>query len=117
MPAELWYDNARTAVVRILSGPMREEHESLSALRAHYLFESSFGTPGAGNEKGWVENLVGYVRRNALVPHTRSFPTLEALNEHLRAWCERERRVTARPGRFPTGRRSGSCRRGRSRPP
>ncbi len=89
--AELWYDNAKTAVTRILAGPEREEHERLSALRAHYLFESSFCTPGAGNEKGSVENLVGYVRRNALVPCTRSFPTLEALNEHLLAWCERER--------------------------
>ncbi len=91
VPAELWYDNAKTAVVRILAGPAREEHERLSALRAHYLFASSFCTPGCGNEKGSVENLVGYVRRNALVPHTRSFPTLAALNAHLRAWCERER--------------------------
>jgi transposase len=89
--AELWYDNAKTAVVRILAGPAREEHERLSALRAHYLFASSFCTPGCGNEKGSVENLVGYVRRNALVPYTRSFPTLAALNDHLRAWCERER--------------------------
>jgi transposase len=89
--AELWYDNAKTAVTRILAGLERDEHECLSALRAHYLFASSFCTPGAANEKGSVENLVGYVRRNALVPYTRSFPTLEALNAHLRAWCERER--------------------------
>ena len=84
--AELWYDNPKTAVVRILAGPAREEHERLSALRAHYLFESSFCTPGRGNEKGSVENLVGYVRRNALVPYTRSFASFADLNEHLRAW-------------------------------
>jgi len=89
--AELWYDNPKTAVVKILAGPAREEHERLSALRAHYLFGSSFCTPGRGNEKGSVENLVGYVRRNALVPVARSFATLGAVNEHLRAWCERER--------------------------
>ncbi|MFH1176767.1 MAG: IS21 family transposase [Acidobacteriota bacterium] len=89
--AELWYDNAKTAVTKILAGPAREEHQLLSALRAHYLFASSFCTPGAGNEKGSVENLVGYVRRNALVPYSRSFASLEELNEHLRAWCERER--------------------------
>ena len=89
--AELWYDNPRTAVLRILAGPFREEHERLSALRAHYLFESSFCTPGRGNEKGSVENLVGYVRRNALVPYTRSFASFAELNEHLRAFCERER--------------------------
>jgi len=89
--AELWYDNPKTAVVKILAGPARDEHERLSALRAHYLFDSSFCTPGCGNEKGSVENLVGYVRRNALVPVARSFATLAAVNQHLRAWCERER--------------------------
>lgn len=88
---EVWYDNPKTAVTKILAGPHRIEHERLSALRACYLFDSSFCTPACGNEKGSVENLVGYVRRNALVPHTRSFPSLEALNAHLRAWCERER--------------------------
>jgi transposase len=91
VPAEVWYDNPKTAVTRILSGPFRIEHERLSALRAHYLFDSRFCTPARGNEKGSVENLVGYVRRNALVPHTRSFASMEALNAHLRAWCERER--------------------------
>jgi transposase len=89
--AELWYDNAKTAVTKILAGPAREEHERLSSLRAHYLFESSFCTPGAGNEKGSVENLVGYARRNALVPCSRSFASLAELNAHLRAWCEAER--------------------------
>ncbi|MEA1951858.1 MAG: IS21 family transposase [Planctomycetota bacterium] len=89
--SELWYDNPKTAVTKILSGPDRIEHERLSALRAHYLFDSRFCTPACGNEKGSVENLVGYVRRNALVPHTRSFASIEAVNEHLHAWCERER--------------------------
>lgn len=88
---EVWYDNAKTAVTKILSGPHRVEHESLSALRAHYLFESMFCAPARGNEKGSVENLVGYVRRNALVPYNRSYPSMAALNAHLRAWCERER--------------------------
>lgn len=88
---EVWYDNAKTAVTKILAGPHRIEHERLSALRAHYLIDSHFCNPARGNEKGSVENLVGYVRRNALVPHTRSFSSMAALNAHLRAWCERER--------------------------
>jgi len=91
VPAELWYDNPKTAVTKILAGPARVEHELLSALRAHYLFGASFCTPGAGNEKGSVENLVGYVRRNALVPYSRCFASFEELNEHLRSWCEQER--------------------------
>jgi transposase len=87
---EIWYDNPKTAVTKILAGTERVEHERLSALRAHYLFDSAFCTPGEAHEKGSVENLVGYVRRNALVPVSRSFASFDELNEHLRRWCERE---------------------------
>jgi transposase len=37
-------------------------------LQSHYLFEDRFGRPGKGNDKGKVEGLVGYARRNYLVP-------------------------------------------------
>ena len=90
VPAECVYDNLKTAVVRILAGPLREEHTLFSSLRTHYLFESIFCRPGQAHEKGAVENLVGYVRRNALVP-IPDFPSWEALNAHLLAWCARER--------------------------
>lgn len=89
--SEIWYDNPKTAVSKILAGPERIEHEHFSRLRAHYLFESSFCTPGEAHEKGSVEQLVGYVRRNALVPAGRAFASFEELNHHLRAFCERER--------------------------
>jgi transposase len=88
---EIWYDNPKTAVAKILAGPLRIEHEHFSRLRAHYLFDSSFCTPGEAHEKGSVENLVGYVRRNALVPASKPFASLEAVNTHLLAFCERER--------------------------
>ena len=89
--AEIWYDNPKTAVTKILAGHERVEHEHFSRLRAHYLFDSSFCTPGEGHEKGSVEQLVGYVRRNALVPASRPFASFEELNDHLRRFCERER--------------------------
>jgi transposase len=89
--AEAWYDNPKTAVVKILAGPERIEHEQLSRLRAHYLFDSSFCTPGEAHEKGSVEQLVGYVRRNALVPASRPFTSFDDLNDHLLRFCERER--------------------------
>lgn len=88
---EVWYDNPKTAVTKILAGPERIEHEHFSRLRAHYLFDSSFCNPGEAHEKGSVENLVGYVRRNALVPVSKPFASLETLNAHLLAFCERER--------------------------
>lgn len=61
VPKEGLYDNAKTQVVKILSGPDREEHEWFSSLRAHYLFDSHFCQPARGNEKGVVESLVKYV--------------------------------------------------------
>lgn len=78
-------------MVRILAGPQRDEHVIFSSLRAHYLFESYFCRPAQAHEKGAVENLVGYARRNTLVP-VPDFPSWEALEAHLLAWCEAERR-------------------------
>jgi transposase len=84
------YDNAKTQVVKILEGPLREEHEWFSSLRSHYLFNSHFCRPRRGNEKGSVENLVKYVRQHVLVP-VSSFDSWTELNEKLLQWCEREK--------------------------
>ena len=86
VPAQCIYDNPKTAVVKILAGPYRQEHEYFSHLRAHYLFESCFCNPGRAHEKGAAENLVGYVRRNALVP-VPDVACWEELNAHLLGWC------------------------------
>jgi transposase len=90
VPHGVRYDNPKTAVTKILAGPMREEHSMLSSVRAHYLFDSVFCRPGEPHEKGGVENHVGYVRRNALVP-VPDFEDMDSLNEHLMKWCEKER--------------------------
>lgn len=90
VPATCLYDNPKTAVVRILAGPHRQEHEVFSSLRAHYLFESVFCRPAQGHEKGAVENLVGYARRNTLVP-VPEVASWDELNAHLLAWCDQER--------------------------
>ena len=49
---------------------------------SHYLFDDRFGRPGKGNDKGKVEGLVGYARRNFLAP-VPSFPSFDALNAYL----------------------------------
>ena len=53
---------------------------------SHYLFEDRFGRPGKGNDKGKVEGLVGYARRNFLVP-IPSYGSFDELNAHLREKC------------------------------
>lgn len=94
VPRECVYDNLKSAVTKVLPGPNREENRHFSALRGHYLFDSSFCNVRSGNEKGSVENLVGYVRRNALVP-VPDLATLDDLNSVLADWCGRERQRRA----------------------
>ncbi|MCB0171949.1 MAG: IS21 family transposase [Anaerolineae bacterium] len=86
IPQRLTYDNLKTAVKKVLLGSEREEQVSFVALRSHYLFESHYCTPGAGHEKGRVEDGVGYVRRNFLTPLPR-VETFAQLNEHLLGQC------------------------------
>ena len=68
VPQRISYDNLKTAVKEILRGRNRVEQEAFLRFRGHYLFQSHFCTPGAGNEKGQVEHSVGYYRRRFLVP-------------------------------------------------
>jgi transposase len=85
------YDNLSPVVRKVLHGhEKRELCERFVALRSHYLFESVFANPGAAHEKGAVENLVGYVRRNVLTPVPR-VDSMDELNALLLSWCERER--------------------------
>src|SRR5581483_10578068 len=89
VPHRVWYDNLKTAVLRILQGHRREEQQAFTAFRSHYLFESRFCTPGEGHEKGLVENLVGYARRNFFTP-VPAADSWEALNQELDARCRGE---------------------------
>ena len=82
----LIFDNLTTAVRRVLQGKAREEQESFQRFRAYYNFEARYCNPGAGHEKGGVEGLVGFVRRNFLVPVPEA-DSLEQLNERLLAQC------------------------------
>jgi hypothetical protein len=77
------------AVMRALPGHKPQEQEAFIAFRSHYLFESRFCNPREAHEKGLVENLVGYARRNYLVPlpEVDSFQELNAL---LRQRCMAE---------------------------
>ena len=73
-------------MARILGDGKRQRTRVFSELRSHYLFEDRFGRPGKGNDKGKVEGIVGYCRRNFLVPMPR-FRNFDDLNTHLEACC------------------------------
>jgi Integrase core domain len=88
VPQSILYDNTRIAVARILGDGKRRRTRVFAELQSHYLFEDRFGRPGKGNDKGKVEGLIGYARRNFLVP-IPVFADFEALNAHLLAGCRK----------------------------
>lgn len=81
VPLSILYDNTTLAVAQILGDGTRERSSMFASLQSHYLFEDKFGRPAKGNDKGNVEGLVGYVRRNYMVP----MPVV-ASYEELNAW-------------------------------
>lgn len=98
VPRTMLYDNTRIAVKEIAGDGERKPTEAFSALQSHYLFAAKFGRPGKGNDKGNVEGLVGYARRNFMVPVPRA-SSWEKLNEHLRQECvkRRQRKLWGHP--------------------
>ena len=86
VPQSILYDNTRIAVARILGDGRRQRTRVFSELQSHYLFEDRFGRPGKGNDKGKVEGLVGWIRRNLLVPMPRA-ASFAALNAKLIEGC------------------------------
>ena len=86
VPQSILYDNTKLAVARILGDGRRKRTRAFTELQSHYLFDDRFGRPAKGNDKGKVEGMVGYVRRNFLVP-IPSFESFDALNAHLERRC------------------------------
>jgi transposase len=88
VPLSIVYDNDRCLVSKILPDGTRKRARLFSAFLSHYLIRDRYGRPGKGNDKGSVEGLVGYARRNFMVPIPR-FPTWEAFNAWLEEQCRK----------------------------
>jgi transposase len=104
VPREIVYDNTTLAVVSIEKDGERKLTDKFEELMSHYLFTPRFGRPGKGNDKGKVEGLVGYARRNFLVPIPR-FPSWEALNDWLLEKCIERRKNRLRGHKETIGER------------
>ncbi len=105
VPQSMLYDNTRLAVARILGDGTRRRTRAFAELQSHFLFADRFGRPGKGNDKGKVEGLVGYARRNFLVPVPR-VESLAALNAQLEARCRERQGARLRGHEETIGERS-----------
>jgi transposase len=90
------YDNMKTAVNKILGGKQRSFNSRFGQLCSHYLLEPVACTPGAGWEKGQVENQVGLVRRRFFTPRPR-FKDFAQLNAWLESQCMQWSKTHAHP--------------------
>ena len=86
VPRRISYDNSAIAVIEVLKGRERKLTKEFLRLQSHYLFQEHFCLVRRANEKGHVERLVGFARRNFLVP-VPQIDSLETLNQQLRERC------------------------------
>ena len=95
VPRRISYDNSAIAVIEVFSGRERKLTKEFLRLQSHYLFEEHFCLVRRPNEKGHVERLIGFARRNFLVPPPQ-VDSLESLNEQLRQQCRNDLREQTR---------------------
>jgi len=83
-PKKVMIDNLKVGVLRHPKGEKAQFNPRYADFAAHYGFEPVACNPGKGNEKGRVENGVGYVKKNFL--NGLQIPSLEALNPAAAQW-------------------------------
>jgi transposase len=86
VPKRISYDNSKIAVTKITGSRERQRSREYLRLQSHYLFQDHFCLVRRANEKGKVEGLVGFGRRNFLVP-VPQVDSLVVLNEELARRC------------------------------
>lgn len=87
VPWRIIFDNASGVGRRI--GEKIRLAELFLRFKCHYGFDVTICNPYSGHEKGHVENKVGYVRRNFLVP-APNYDDIEKYNIELLEKCEQD---------------------------
>lgn len=100
VPASVLFDNDRCLVAKILPDGTRQRATLFSGFVSLYLFRDRYGRPGKGNDKGSAEGLVGYSRRNFMVPIQR-FASWDVFNGDLEEQS-RQRQADVLPGQSET---------------
>jgi len=90
------YDNMKTAVDAVFVGKERAYNRRFLQMCGHYLVEPVACTPGAGWEKGQIENQVGVSRQRLFTPRLH-FKSYEELNAWLLDRCVAMAKAQAHP--------------------
>ncbi len=99
--SKIRYDNLKSAVAQVLGlNRARVETDRWIAFRSHFNIESFYCRPGieGAHEKGGVEGMIGYFRRNHFTP-VPEVDSLAELNEMVDQWDlhDGRRRIGSRP--------------------
>jgi transposase len=86
LPRYAVFDNAKTAVTRILRGRDRKQNNAFAEFRGALALRVEFAAPAKGNEKGGVEGIHGFIEDNFFRP-VPAFATLNELNLALAEFC------------------------------
>lgn len=89
VPRLITFDNSKVNVAKIVGRRGETASSGLLQLESCYLFDHKFCRIYEPQEKGHVENAVGYVRRNFMVP-LPSFPDFASFNASLEQRCRDE---------------------------
>ena len=90
-PAKVMIDNLKVGVVRHPTGEPALFNPRYLDFAAHYGFQPVACAPRKGNEKGRVENGVGYVKKNLL--RGLEIPSFSAIQLEGRRWLEQTANV------------------------
>lgn len=90
VPSKIWFDQMAAACLRqkddkgnVIANPRFQKFAQ------HYGFDIIFCNPYSGNEKGAVENKVGYFRNNLFIPEV-NVHDLSAYNKTLLESCDKD---------------------------
>ncbi len=95
VPTRISYDNSKVAVARIVGKRGRKPTREFLRLQSHHLYDSHFCLVRRANEKGHVEGLVKFARRNFMVP-VPVFDDFEEFNRKLADDCRKDLERTLR---------------------
>ncbi len=86
VPGKVMVDNLKSAVLKRALGQAPVFNPRYLDFAGHYGFEITPCNVGKGNEKGRVENAVGYVKKNFLAG--LAIPDFNAVNPEARVWLD-----------------------------